>query len=95
MRGVRWSRDAQADVATIDDEFDKIDQNTASRVGTSAVNAARFLADYPGAGPAVPNTRLRKWRVAGTPYILLYRLADDDLFIVRVIHVARDRQQFL
>ncbi len=95
MRGVRWSRDAQADLATIDDEFDTIDPNTASRVGTSAVNAARFLADYPGAGPAVPNTRLRKWRVAGTPYILLYRLADGDLFIVRVVHVARDRQRFL
>ncbi len=95
MRGVRWSRDAQADLATIDDEFKKIDPNTASRVGASALNAARFLADFPGAGPTVLNTRLRKWRVAGTPYILLYRLADGDLFIVRVIHVARDRQRFL
>jgi toxin ParE1/3/4 len=54
------------------------------------------LLDQPRLGQLVqkpPRTRLRKWTVA--PYIVFYRVMDDDLEVVRVLHAARDLDDLL
>ena len=49
-----------------------------------------MLQQHPQAGQVIDDAGLRKWRVAGTPYILLYRDAGTALRIVRVMHAAQD-----
>lgn len=89
MTAVRWSREAQADAASIDEHYHQLNPGYAARVARQAVKAARFLAENPEAGPPVGN-RTRKWRVAGTPYLLFYRHDGKFLRIVRLIHAARN-----
>ena len=89
MRTVRWSRDAQADVASIDSHYHQLNPGYAARVARLAVRAGRFLAENPEAGPPVGN-QTRKWRVSGTPYLLFYRPEEKVLRIVRIMHAARN-----
>ena len=85
MSRVIWSGEALGDLARIDDFYASIDPDYADRVGRHAVRAARFLADHSHAGPIVKTT-LRKWRVPGTPFVLIYRVAAEGVEIIRVHH---------
>jgi toxin ParE1/3/4 len=51
--------------------------------------AVRLLAEHPGAGRAgrVPGTR--ELVIGGTPYILPYRVKDNTVQILRVLHASR------
>jgi plasmid stabilization system protein ParE len=64
----------------------------AQRALLDSVKAGDFLLLWPRAGQAIPNTGHRKWRVARTPYSLIYRETEDGIRIVRVKHVAQDEQ---
>jgi toxin ParE1/3/4 len=89
MIPIRWSREAQADIASIDDHYHRLNPGYADRIGRQAVKAAQFLANNPEAGQRV-SARTRKWRVGGTPYLLFYRVDGTHLRIVRLMHAARD-----
>jgi toxin ParE1/3/4 len=64
----------------------------AQRVLAQAVAAGRMLQQHPQAGQMIDDDGMRKWRVARTPYILLYRDTGTILRIVRVMHAAQDWQ---
>lgn len=84
-----WTPSAQDDFDALDDEFSQLGADHAYRVGRAALAAGRFLAGYPGAGPVLDGA-IRKWRVRGTEYVILYRIADDGVEIVRLHHARRD-----
>ncbi len=94
MSAVRWSREAQADIAQIDDHYHMLNPGYAARVAAKAAAAAKFLQENMEAGQLV-GRRVRKWRVQGTPYILFYRHDGRFLRIVRVVHSARDWKRFV
>lgn len=67
-----------------------------TRFVSSAVQTIHGLAETPGLG-AVREFRsaklqdIRAWRVAGFPkYLIFYRVAQDGVRILRVLHSARD-----
>ena len=91
MRSVVWADSARRDMARIDDWFADVDPQFADRLGLAAIAAARFLIDFPFAGPAVPDSILRKWPVPRTDYRLFYVVTESGLEIVRVRHVREDR----
>ena len=95
MTAVTWSREAQNDLATLDDGFRRDDPDYSRHIGEFAIKAGVFLAEHSGAGPSVPKTRLRKWRVARTPYLILYRTERDQVFVVRLVHAKRNWKRFL
>jgi plasmid stabilization system protein ParE len=92
MRAVRWSREAQRDIADIDDYCHALDPSSAARIAQQVTRAAAFLAQNPEAGERIAGT-LRKWRVAGSPYLLFYRPSPGVLRISRVVHGARGWRQ--
>lgn len=87
---IRWSAHACRDLETIDSFYRHDDPSFADQVGREALSAARFLAANPFAGPRLDEADRRKWVVKGTPYILLYRPAGEDLLILRVQHNRQD-----
>lgn len=95
MKAIRWSREARADLAEIDAYFRPLNPDYAAQIGRKAIAASRFLAVHPGAGVMLPDRTIRKWRVQGTPYLLLYREDDGQLRIVRIVHAARDWTNFV
>jgi plasmid stabilization system protein ParE len=60
-----------------------------------ALRAAGFIAQFPHAGEAIAGTSVRKWRVAHTPYVLLYRPSRHMIEIARLVHHARDWTRFV
>lgn len=86
---VKWTKPAQSDLARIDDELFERDPDFADRVGAAAIEAASFVAEWPGAGSEGGAGR-DKWPVKGTPYILLYRIRRGHLQILRVQHNRQD-----
>lgn len=81
MRPV-WSPRAKADLARIDD-FNAIrDRNFADEIGRAAIAAGRFLAEFPGAGAVIDGIE-RKWRIPRTDFILIYRVTETHVEILR------------
>jgi len=89
MSHARWTIAARQDLAAIDDHYAELSPDHADRVGRAALAAARFLADRPEAGPRI-TARFRKWRVAQTDYVLLYRPVPDGVEILRMHHVRQN-----
>lgn len=95
MRQLRWSRVARSDMAAIDAYYRTRSPEFAQHVLAQAVAAGRMLQQHPQAGPMIDDEGVRKWRVARTPYILLYRDAGSVLRVIRVMHAAQDWQSDL
>lgn len=89
MNTAEWTREAQADLAALDDEFSQLGPDYAYRVGRAALAAGRFLAEYPQAGPILDGS-VRKWLVQRTDYVLLYRPIANGVEILRLQHAKRD-----
>lgn len=85
MSRAQWTEEAQLDLAGVDDYYNELNPLYAVRVGRAALAAGRFLAKQPQAGPRVLG-ETRKWRVAGTPYVLIYRPVTDGVEILRLHH---------
>ena len=53
--------------------------------------ATRLLGHHPWIGrPGVAGTR--EWVVRGTPFLIVYRVEEDVVTILRLFHVAQDRE---
>jgi plasmid stabilization system protein ParE len=85
-----WSAPAKADLAAIHDHYRDSAPEHAFTVIALSVRAARLLAERPKLGPVVQDSDYRKWRIAKTKHILIYRIDSDTLRISRVVHSAQD-----
>ncbi|WP_373489254.1 type II toxin-antitoxin system RelE/ParE family toxin [Blastomonas sp.] len=90
MKKLVWARQAQSDLARIDDQLVVQDIDFANRVAIAAVYAANFLCDWPDAGSIINHRNDRKWPVKTTPYILIYAVDSDHVRILRVYHEQQD-----
>lgn len=92
---VTWSQDAQNDLIEAETFLLEHNPGAAEKMMRAAVAASGFMEQHPLAGPPVPGRDLRKWHVAQTRYILLYRVRGRNVRIVRVMHDARNWIRFL
>jgi len=90
MSGVEWSALAITDLETIDDYWSGYSEAAAERVADRIERAAAFLATMPNAGPALRTQEARKWSVAATRYVLVYRAIDSGIEVLRVYHNQQD-----
>ena len=86
---VRWLRKA---LANLDEEADYIAQDNpvaAGRLVLRILEEAELLRENPAMGRAGRVEGTRELVVAGTPYILPYRVRGEVVEILRVFHGAR------
>ena len=86
MKRVEWTIPAVQDLRAIDDHWCASGAERADEILDTIREAGDFLAGLPNAGPVMEAANVRKWRVRDTNYILLYRLVDDRVQILRVRH---------
>lgn len=91
--GIVWAPSARADLARIDHYYSELDTDFANRAARNAVAAAKFLLANPHAGPKIDGTVYRKWHVAQTPFLLIYRSEQGEIRILRVRHYREDWQR--
>jgi len=86
---VRWLDQAVKDLKAVRAYIARDNPSAAAGVAQRIRDAVKILNDYPAAGRAgrVPNTR--ELIVAGTPYILPYRVRAENVEILRVLHGAQ------
>ena len=90
-----WSAPAKADLAAIHDHYRDSAPEHAFTIVALTVRAARLLAERPKLGPVVEDSEYRKWRIAKTKHILIYRIDGQTLRISRVVHSAQDWRALL
>ena len=60
-------------------------------IGDKLRAATRLLGRHPLIGRAGRRAGTREWVVAGTPFLIVYRVEDDIVTILRLFHGAQDR----
>ena len=86
---VKWVRLALNDLDETGEFIAQDNPAAASRVLKRIWDAVQMLADHPHAGRAgrVPGTR--ELVIAGTPFIIPYRVVENTIQILRVLHAKR------
>ncbi len=85
------------------DDLDQITEYYLAKAGpevasgflTAWTKVLRHLSQFPQSGSPrfaeiARNPGLRSWLVRGFPYLAFYRLAGDQLVVLRVLHSSRD-----
>jgi toxin ParE1/3/4 len=62
----------------------------AKRIAGKIWKAARVLAKHPAMGRPGRVAGTREWVIQGTPYIMAYRVREDSLEVLRVLHTAME-----
>jgi toxin ParE1/3/4 len=86
---IRWLARAIRHVIEIRNYIAVDNPVAAENVGRRLVDASRRLADAPGMGRAGRATGTRELVVAGTPYVIVYRVKENAIEIIAVLHGAR------
>jgi toxin ParE1/3/4 len=84
-----WTGPALADIREIDRYLSDYSPETAARLLASILDAADILKSYPAIGPTLDGS-MRSLRVRQSRYILLYRIHDAEVEILRVHHDRQD-----
>lgn len=86
---IRWQDDAINDLIQLRRFIAMDNPSAAARVADRIRSAVPKLADQPGLGRPgrVPGTRERV--LADIPYIIAYRVEENSLVVLRVLHTSR------
>jgi toxin ParE1/3/4 len=85
---LRWALRARRDLFDIADHHEELDPDVADRMLLQIETAPLFLIEHPNAGPLIPDTSLRKWKVRKTPFLIFYRVGRNVVEVARVVHSA-------
>jgi len=84
-----WRRQAIDDLLTLQAYIGEDDPRAAARIARRIRSAVEGIASMPRIGRLGRVKGTRELVVAGTPYIVPYRLKVDEVQILRVYHGAR------
>jgi toxin ParE1/3/4 len=86
---VLWSRRAERDLQAIRSYIAQHNPQAAEGVARRIRDVVLRLSEHPELGARVPNAGVRRIVVSGTPYLVYYRVAEDHVRLMRVLHGAR------
>jgi toxin ParE1/3/4 len=87
---ISWTKAASEDLESLYDYIFLDNPHAAAKMVRRIVNVIdEHLADNPWMGHAgrIPNAR--EFAISGTPYIIIYRVKNEELEIIRVLHGAQ------
>ena len=90
MTRAQWTETAVEDLDGLRHYLSDFSEQKAAEQVEQLLEAARWLAERPRAGPALGLYGWRKWRPRGADYLLIYEVADDGVIILRVRHVRNN-----
>ena len=86
-----WSETAIANLIEIRQYIERDQPAAARRIAQRIVTSVELLADHPHLGRPGREPETRELIVAGTPYIIPYRIHRDRLAILAVLHSAQEK----
>ena len=88
-----WSVLALRDFEEATDYIAQDNPEAAHRIAERIVAATRKLAEYPYIGHPGDDENTREWLVQQTPYVVVYEIHGDTIYLSRVWHGRRDRSE--
>lgn len=85
-----WSEPAIANLQAIHEYISRDAPGRADRFVRRLIAAPEPLRDHPRMGRVVPEGDGRQREIFFDPYRIIYRVEADEVFIVTVVHGARD-----
>lgn len=89
---LRWTRPALADLVEAQNYIARDNPAAAEAVAQRVWDAAKRLCDNPEIGRQGHVQGTREWPVSQTPYLIVYRVKNDAVEIVRVWHGRQNWQ---
>jgi plasmid stabilization system protein ParE len=87
---IRWTQPAEDDLAAIDEYWMGYSVASADTMLARIHTAADFLRGMPHGGPRIDEIAARKWTVRGTNCLIIYRIHDGQIEVLRVHHAAEN-----
>ena len=84
-----WTGSAEADLQRNIERYAETDPLTAWRIYGEVIERAEALAEHPRMGRRGRITGTKELVLKGTPFILVYRVAKDQVEVLRVLHGAQ------
>ena len=88
---IRWLSTALAELDHIHERIARANPKAATQVFLRIRRATRQLAEFPMAGRLGHVEGTREVVVSNLPYLVVYRVTEDSVEILRVLHTAMDR----
>lgn len=89
---LRWTRPALADLVEAQNYIARDNPAAAEAVAQRVWDAAKRLCDNPKIGRQGHVQGTREWPVSQTPYLIVYRVKNDAVEILRVWHGRQNWQ---
>jgi addiction module RelE/StbE family toxin len=86
---VVWTLDALDDLKHLRDYIRLDNPDAAEEIAKKILEVVSKLRDYPSLGKAGRIVGTREMAISGTPYVLPYKVIQDSLVIIRVLHGSR------
>ena len=86
---IAWMRPAVRDLRALRAYIEERNPRTAEDVALKILDGVDLLATFPASGRPGSKPYTREWIVPNTPYFIVYRVQDEVVEILRVIHGAR------
>jgi toxin ParE1/3/4 len=86
---VRWTRRALRSLDSIAEYIARDRPMAAARMAERIYESVGALAQHPGIGRAGRVSGTRELVVSGTPFIVPYRIRQNDIEVITVLHAAR------
>ena len=90
MTTVRWTRAAADDLEGIGRYLTDHQPAFAQSTVRTLYDAAQSLTQFPHRGRVGREANTRELVVSPLPYVIVYRVAGDVVFIARIVHGAQD-----
>ena len=86
---LRWTQEVAADLERIADYLVAHTPERAARPRACAVRGAEHPADFPNFGRPGKKEDTRELMMSPLPYIVIYSVREDAVFLVRILHGAQ------
>ena len=90
MKRIRWSDTAIDDLQRIKTYLEPIDAEMARSTLLAIRASVRRLKPWPLSAPSLDGAPFRKLSVPQTPYLIVFRIENDFVIVLRVYHSAQD-----
>lgn len=87
---LHWTETAENDKSDCVEYIAQDNPFVAVRVGDEIERQVETLLQYPKLGRTGRKNGTRELVIAGTPYIAIYKIRVDAIYILRILHGARD-----
>lgn len=85
---IRWLDDAVLDLQSLRNYIARDDVNAARRTAKKIIKAIDILREQPACGRCGRISHTRELIIAGTPYIVAYRIKHNAVELLRILHGA-------